>query len=157
MEPAQARALRQLIESQQVAALATLHRDEPALSMVPYALLPQGRGFVIHVSRLATHTADMLAQPAVAMLFTGERAAGATPQETPRVSIRGIAAVLSPGEAGYDAARQAYLARFPTSEPMFEFADFSLMHIAVQSLRYVGGFAQAVTVMPPAYVALMSD
>ena len=71
MEPAQARALRQLIESQQVAALATLHRDEPALSMVPYALLPQGRGFVIHVSRLATHTADMLAQPAVAMLFTG--------------------------------------------------------------------------------------
>jgi putative heme iron utilization protein len=63
MDAEQTQLLQALLTAQPVAALATLHKGEPAASMVPYALLPNGRGVVIHVSRLATHTADMLAQP----------------------------------------------------------------------------------------------
>ena len=59
MESSQSLALKYLLESQQVGSLATLHRGAPAVSMVPYVLLPQGRGFVLHVSRLAAHTADI--------------------------------------------------------------------------------------------------
>lgn len=53
-------ALNALLASQQVASLGTLHKGERAVSMVPFALLAQGNGVVIHVSSLATHTGDML-------------------------------------------------------------------------------------------------
>ena len=46
-------------------------------------------------------------------------------------------------EAGYAAARGAYLARFPDSEPMFGFGDFSLFLIEPSSVRGVAGFGQA--------------
>ncbi len=53
MDPSEAIALKSLLVKQAVAALATLHKDEPAVSMVPFAFLPDGTGIVIHVSRLA--------------------------------------------------------------------------------------------------------
>jgi hypothetical protein len=55
MNPAYAQPLRELLHTQQVAALGTLHEGQPYVSMVPFALLPGGSGFVIHVSQLATH------------------------------------------------------------------------------------------------------
>ena len=59
MELAQAQALRELLQQQEVAALGTLRNGEPFVSMVPYALLPDG-SLVVHVSRLATHTRLLL-------------------------------------------------------------------------------------------------
>ena len=78
MTAEQAEALRQLLASQPVAALATLHDGEPAVSMVPWALRADGR-FVIHVSALASHTADLRAHPEVALLITAPLAAGESP------------------------------------------------------------------------------
>jgi putative heme iron utilization protein len=146
MSPANAAALRALIESQQVAALATLHRGKPAVSMVPYALLPSGEGFVVHVSRLATHTADMLAGPDVALLITANPAS-APPRELPRLSIQGRATQLAGDSGAYSVARERYLARFPDSAELFGFADFSLFTITAQSARFVGGFANATTIL----------
>lgn len=71
MDTSEASSLRSLLAKQWAAALATLHGDKPAVSMVPFALLPDG-GFVIHVSRLASHTNDMLANPSVALLVMDE-------------------------------------------------------------------------------------
>ncbi len=150
-----ARTLRSLLETRPVAALATLHGGDPAVSMVPYALLPRGGGFVIHVSRLASHTADLQAHPAVALLVTGDLQDAPSPQQLPRASIRGEARTLTPGTALHAEARAAYLARFPETEPLFGFADFSLVLVGMRTLRFVGGFAQAVTVMPPEFQALM--
>jgi hypothetical protein len=149
-------ALRSLLDSRQVAALATLHRGEPALSMVPWAWLPSV-GFVIHVSRLATHTADMLAHPAVALLVSAAEGSAATPQELPRASFQAHAEVLDAGTEPHAQARERYLARFPHSEPMFGFADFSLVAIVPRSVRFVAGFARAVTIGADEFHELMSD
>lgn len=135
MTSEQAQALRDLLARQPVAALATLHEGEPAVSMVPCALLPDGR-FVIHVSALASHTADLRAHPEVSLLI-------AAPLALPRLSVRGRAELCPPGAPGYEAARAAYLARLPESEELFSFGDFSLFAISVLSARFVGGFAQA--------------
>lgn len=156
MEAELAAALRSLIETQQHAALATLHEGEPAVSMVPYALLPQGQGFLVHVSRLAAHTEDMLTHPAVALLVTAPSGSSATPQELARASISGRALRLARDSADYAQARERYLQRFPDSEPMFGFSDFSLFAIGVKSLRFVGGFARAKTVSAEGYQQLMS-
>jgi len=123
--------------------------------MVPYALLPQGQGFVIHVSRLATHTADMLTNPAVGLLVTAPLAASASPQALPRASIQGRAQQWADDAPAYLQARALYLSRFPRSEEMFTFSDFSLFVIAVRSVRLVGGFAPASSVTAAQFASIM--
>lgn len=143
MTPTEATALRNLLTAQPVAALATLHRGEPAVSMVPFALLSGGEGLVVHVSRLATHTQDMLDHPGVALLVTGTVAAGDSPLALPRVSIQGHARPCPADAPAHAEARQAYLARLPDAEPLFGFGDFSLFVIEPESLRFVAGFGRA--------------
>ena len=155
MNPDQAQALRQLLHRQDVAALGTLHRDEPFVSMVPFALLPDGR-VVIHVSRLATHTRDMEEHPGVSLLVTDQRSDDVPPQALPRATLQGKARRCTHDAAEYAEARQRYLARFPQSEDLFGFADFSLFVVTPRSVRFVGGFAQAWSVLADAYVAAMS-
>lgn len=99
METTDAQALKALLATQRIAALATLHQDEPAVSMVPYALLPAGQGFVIHISLLAPHTQDMLLNPAVALLVSAPLAATDSALALPRVSIRGAARACLPDSA----------------------------------------------------------
>ena len=156
MESSQALSLKSLLEGQQVASLATLHNAGPAVSMVPYALLPQGRGFIIHVSRLATHTADMLANPAVALLVVAAPGSAASPQELQRATVQGHAQQLNADSAEYSHAEALYLARFPQSEETFGFSDFSLFIVRPQSVRFVGGFAQATSILAREFAAIMS-
>src|SRR3954464_10299620 len=108
MESSQAIALSSLLASQEVASLATLHKGEPSVSMVPYALLPQGRGFVVHVSQLATHTADMLANSAVALLVVAPPGSAASPHELQRASVQGRANLCAPESPEYQEARAVY-------------------------------------------------
>ena len=109
MDATESAALMYLLRTQPVASLATLHKGAPAVSMVPFALLPDGTGFVIHVSQLATHTQDMLLNPAVALLVTAPLAAADSPLALPRASVQGQARQCTPESPAYDQARQTYL------------------------------------------------
>lgn len=149
-------ALRALLLAQEVAALGTLHGDEPFVSMVPYALLPEGI-LVVYVSRLATHTRDMERHPGVSLLVLAPRSPGVAAQALARATLQGDAHACPPEDARYAEARAAYLARFPDSEPLFGFADFSLFRIVPRSVRFVAGFAQAWSLTGERYAALMSS
>ena len=83
---------------------------------MPFALLPDGTGFVIHVSQLATHTQDMLHNPAVALLVTAPLAVGDSPLALPRASVQGHARPCPSDSPGYEKARQAYLTKLPIDE-----------------------------------------
>jgi heme iron utilization protein len=155
MNAERARMLRELLERQEIGALGTLHDGDPAVSMVPYALLADG-ALVIHVSSLATHTEDMLQHPAVSMLVMGEREGDTMPQALPRATVKGQPRQCVPEDPDHDAARAAYLARFPETEPMFDFGDFSLFVIEPHSVRVVGGFADAWAINAGDYARLMS-
>lgn len=135
--------LQHLLQAQRLAALATLHRSEPAVSMVPVALLPECGSALVHVSRLATHTQDMLEQPAVALLFVAEAQVGDDPLARPRLSLKGHAQPCPPDSPRYAAARGAYLRRLPEAQELFAFPDFSLFLIEPQSARFVAGFGRA--------------
>lgn len=156
MNQVRSQSLKHLLERHEVAALGTLHNGDPFVSMVPYALLPQDGSIVIHVSRLATHTKDMENHPGVSLLVMEERTADVPPQALPRATLQGEALRCPPEDARHEAAREAYLSRFPNSQQMFGFADFSLFVIAPRAVRYVGGFAQAWSVTGRDYAALMS-
>ncbi len=111
--------------------------------MVPFALLPDGSAFVIHVSGLSAHTGDMLADPRVSILVTAAETPDLLAQELPRVTVLGTAAQLPEPSAGYDAAMACYLERFPDAAPTFDLGDFSLFTITPTFVRWVGGFAGA--------------
>ncbi|MDZ4282102.1 MAG: pyridoxamine 5'-phosphate oxidase family protein [Hydrogenophaga sp.] len=147
MDASESAALLSLLRTQPVAALATLHKGAPAVSMVPFALLPDGSGFVIHVSQLATHTQDMVHNPAVALLVTAPLAAADSPLALPRASVQGHARQCAPESPGYEAARHAYLAKLPDAEPLFSFGDFSLFIIEPEAIRWVAGFGRAMSLV----------
>ena len=147
MDATESAALMSLLRTQPVASLATLHKGAPAVSMVPFSLLPDGTGFVIHVSQLATHTQDMLHNPAVALLVTAPLAVGDSPLALPRACVQGSARPCPPESPGYAQARQAYLAKLPAAEPLFSFGDFSLFILEPESLRYVAGFGRAMSLV----------
>jgi hypothetical protein len=156
MNAEHAATLRELLRSQPVAALGTLHNGKPYVSMAPFALLAGGAGFVVHVSRLAPHTRDMERSPAVSLLLMAPAQASVPPQALARVTVLGEAHRCPPSDARHAAAEAAYLERFPSSAPMFGFGDFSLFVITPKSLRFVGGFAQAASLTAAQFAAVMS-
>jgi putative heme iron utilization protein len=143
LEPDAARSLRDLLGARPVAALGTLHRGDPAVSMVPF-VIPAGEArALIHVSALATHTADLQRHPRVSLMVMAEPGAADSPLALPRVTLQADAQTLARGSADHAAARQAYLDRFPDAAMMFELGDFSLVALQPVSARLVAGFGRA--------------
>lgn len=138
-----ATSLRRLLDTQRVGALGTLHRGEPAVSMVPFAMTPADPRVWIHVSALASHTADMRRHPRVSLLVMADLAEGVVPQALPRVALQADALTVPAGSVQHDDARRVYLARFPDAATTFELADFSIVALQPTSARLVAGFGRA--------------
>jgi len=135
--------LRSLLDAQTIAALATLHRGEPYASMVPFALDEAGPHFLIHVSALAPHTKDLCESPRVSLLIVAPDSAAPSPQARARATVQGDAEHVAHDSPAYAQAKAVYLARFPQAADIFELADFSIFRIRPVSVRFIGGFAQA--------------
>jgi len=151
-----ARALRALLHRQPIAALGTLHRGEPYVSMVPFALDEGGPAMLIHVSGLSSHTRDMLEHPRVSLLVVAPDDGG-RPQARARVSVQGDAEPLARDADRHAEARALYLRRFPEAVDTFALADFSLFAIRPGSVRYIGGFAQAVSLTPEVFARALRE
>ncbi|XZG70485.1 pyridoxamine 5'-phosphate oxidase family protein [Chitinibacteraceae bacterium HSL-7] len=134
--------LARLLSEQRLAALATLHDGDPAISTVPYAATVDG--LLIHVSALASHTADLVAHPEVALLITAPDN-GDSVLARPRLSVRGRARPLEAGGAEHRQAKARYLEQLPDAEALFGFGDFSLFLIEPTTARLVAGFGRART------------
>ena len=147
--------LQQLIHGRMIAALGTLHQGLPFVSMVTYAVARDG-SFILHVSRLAAHTQDMLDNPEVSLLITESEAAGKMPQALARVTVQGRTEMLDRESEKHTDAREIYLSRFPDAIPLFEFADFNMFIIEPVSARFIAGFGKAVTVTGDDFATALS-
>jgi heme oxygenase (biliverdin-IX-beta and delta-forming) len=114
--------------------------------MVPYAVASDG-SLILHVSRLAAHTQDMLDHPEVSLLITESEAAGKLPQALARVTVQGRAEILDRDSQRSTDARAIYLSRFPDAAALFEFSDFNIVVIKPISARVIAGFGQAITIV----------
>ncbi len=74
-------AMAHLLRERRTAALGTLRTGAPFVSMVPYAIAADGSGFVVHVSKLAAHTKDMLADARVSLLVADAQSRGEVSRE----------------------------------------------------------------------------
>ena len=155
MNPEQTQSLRRLFDDQRVASLGTLHQGDPYVSMVPFALLPDASSFVIHVSQLSSHTKDMTESPRVSLLVVAPDTGGAPAQALARVTILGRAEHSKASTPGYSSAQEAYLSRFPQAVSTFALPDFLLFAIRPLSIRFIAGFAQALTLTPTAFATAL--
>lgn len=138
------RALRALLHARRTAALGTVADDgAPFVSMVPYAIDAEAHELVLHVSGLAAHTGHMAVRPRVSLLVTEGEAAGEPVHALPRVLLEAEARACERGSPEAQAARQAYLARFPEAEPMTQLGDFRFVRLRVLGARQVAGFGAA--------------
>ncbi len=144
MDAENRRDLMTLLRAQRWGALATVGSDGmPLASSVAYTLSPDSSGFLLHLSRLAEHTRNLLQRPG-ASLVVGEPDRGdGDPQTLARFSVQGQAARLPPDTPAFSTARAAYIARLPDSEQRFGFSDFELFLLAPDRGHFVGGFARA--------------
>ena len=143
------RLLRELLETQRVAALGTLSdTGEPFISMVPYALATELGGLVIHVSALAAHTRYLRNHPRVSVMVMQPEAAGEPVHALHRVTLDAVAEMLEIGNPQRDTARNIYLKKFPDVEFITELPDFRFVLLRPTSARQVAGFGAARTVNP---------
>ena len=148
--------LGQLIHGNRIAALGTLHHGVPFVSMVTYAVGKSGN-FILHVSRLAAHTQDMLDHPEVSLLITEAEASGKMPQALARVTVEGQAERLDHDSEENSDAQASYLWRFPDATPLFEFSDFDIFVIKPVSARFIAGFGQALTLAGVNFATVLSE
>jgi len=137
--------LQQLLHGRMIAALGTLHQGAPFVSMVPFAVARDG-SLILHVSRLAAHTRDMLNNSEVSLLIAELESSGKMPQALARVTFQGRAQMLERDSQKHIDAREVYLSRFPDAASLFEFSDFNIFIIKPVSARVIAGFGQAVTI-----------
>jgi putative heme iron utilization protein len=147
--------LAQLIPARATAALGTLRAGAPFVSMVPYAIAADGSGFLIHVSTLASHTKDMLADARVSLLIAEAEGGATSPLGLMRVSVQAAAERIASDAPRLAEFRAAYLARFPDAEQMFGFADFALFLLRPAAARFVAGFGQAHSVSAESLALLL--
>ena len=144
MKPEQQLAVARLIRAQRWAGLATADENgAPQAAMVAYAFNDQFTEFYIHVSQLSTHTKQMLAKPTISLVISEPDTGEGDPQTLARLSISGLVRTIERGSKDYEKAKNAYLNRLPTAEQLFGFGDFVLFALVPESIRFVGGFAQA--------------
>jgi putative heme iron utilization protein len=139
-------ALRDLLEGSRQAALGTLADGAPFVSMVLYAIEHSpgvAPTFLIHISRLAPHTRQLLADPRSSLMVMRPDDGAGDPQALPRATFQTFAVVIAGDSPEHAGARAAYLARLPQQEYLFGFADFVLVRLTPTAARYTGGFARA--------------
>ncbi|HSS65753.1 MAG TPA: pyridoxamine 5'-phosphate oxidase family protein [Gammaproteobacteria bacterium] len=133
-----------LVRTQRWASLATVGEDGmPLASSVAFALAPGGRGFLLHLSRLAGHTRNLLQRPDASLVIGEPDPGEGDPQALARFSVQGRVERLQPDSPAFSEARTAYIARLPDSEQRFGFSDFELFLLAPARGHFVGGFARA--------------
>jgi len=143
-EPRLTLALRNLLDTQRVAALGTLDEDgQPFVSMVPFAIDGSNGALVLHVSGLAAHARNLERASRVSLLVMQSEVAGEAVHALQRVTFDGIANKLEAKCSAWISARAAYLLRFPDVEYMTHLGDFRFIAVAVTGARQVAGFGAA--------------
>jgi putative heme iron utilization protein len=134
-----------LIRNRHWAALATQGPDGPEASWVAYAPEADFSGFLLHLSTLASHTRNLLAEPRAGLAISEPERDGEDPQTLARVMIQGRMSILPKDSPDYREVSSRYQIILPASTPRFAFGDFVLLRLTPARIRFVGGFARAYT------------
>src|SRR6478736_6539887 len=141
-EPTHAERVRTLVHGERRGALSTVAADPagyPFGSVVSFGLTDDGDPLVF-VSLMAEHTQNALRDPRASLLVTEPVPEGADPLASGRVTLLGLLAPVD--DDGRDVARARYLEANPAASYYIDFGDFTFLRLAVDHVRYVGGYGR---------------
>jgi heme iron utilization protein len=133
---------KELLRATRAGTLATIDRNtgHPFASLVNVATDIDGAPLIL-VSRLATHTANLEADPRASLLLA--TSGKGDPLAHPRLTVLGAFTHIARDAADEARLRRRFLARHPKSELYAGFADFSFWRLDAVSAHLNGGFARA--------------
>jgi len=120
--------------------LSTCRDNRPVGSQV--AVVPDVKpgSYLLHLSKLASHTRNLLANPHASLVMARHWGpADLDPQSLPRVSITGTTDVIDRGCSDFKMARARYLTGFPAADIQFGLDDFHLFRFEGNILRFIAG------------------
>ena len=157
MLPAQLDAVRDLLTSSRVLALALVVDESPIIGLLPFAVTPDSRGLIVHASRLARHTKGLQPGAAFDALLHEPMVEGVDALRVRRLTLRGEVLPLEPDTPVHNAVRAMYLMKFPEAEPITSLGDFAFFLLRVQGGRLVTDFGAAANVTEETLAALSAD
>lgn len=144
-------AARALLAKAHDGVLATCAADGAPLSTF-VACADDGAGRPLFLfSGLSEHTRNLEHDARASLLILGPREPEAAPMDRARVTLSGRISFLQGDDASQ--ARATFIAATPGAEGYAQLPDFRPARLELRSVRYVGGFARAVTVALERYFA----
>jgi hypothetical protein len=134
--------LARIVRTTRIAALGTLRRAAPNVSMVAYMPARDFATYWLRLSRLAWHTQDLAVDPRASLSIFETDDGREDPQTLARVTIRGDAAEIAPAAPEAESLKRDWLERFPASAVTFELADFSFWRVVPRDARFVAGLGR---------------
>jgi putative heme iron utilization protein len=155
--PSHAERARTLAALERRAALGTVAREPagyPYTSLVIYGLDDQGQPLFL-LSSLAEHTRNLQSDPRGSLLVTEPLVPGGDPLALGRVTLLGRLGLVP--EAEREAAGRCFFAAHPGTEYYLGMKDFAFYRLAVESLRYIGGYGRMSWVEAKEYLGAEPD
>jgi heme oxygenase (biliverdin-IX-beta and delta-forming) len=143
-----ARAIRELMDGQRVLSLAVIVDGVPFAGLLPFVVLPNYAGVMVHASKLSRHTKGLDAGGPAAVLLHEQYAPGKDALQIKRASFECAVHPLERKSDAWVEGRGWYLERFPDSRITFNLGDFTLYRLEFQRGLYIGGFGRAVNIEP---------
>jgi putative heme iron utilization protein len=151
MNPEEASLVKKLLTESKVLSLGVLVDGKPHVGLLPFVATTGYTSALIHASQLARHSRGLQPGSPFSILIHACGDAESDALQVPRVTISGTVQLVAQADADFEAARQAYVDRFPSSEQTFLLGDFNLYRLEFEWGRLVSGFARAITISPDAF------
>lgn len=132
-----------LIHSVRAGVLITMSPDGPFGSHVPFLVGKDWTQVSIHISQLALHTKNLARDPRIALFIAEPDRPEKNPLALQRINLQGEAKPMEVNTPLYSTVQASYIARFPHSAMMFQFADFRLWTLEMAAAHFVAGFGRA--------------
>ena len=157
MEPEELRLIKKLLSETRVLSLGVLVDGKPHVGLLPFVVAEDCCSALIHASQLARHSRGLQpGSPFSALIHACDEGVEDALQ-VPRVTISGVVQLVAQADSDFEASRQAYIDRFPSSEQTFYLGDFNLYRLHFEWGRLVSGFARAVTLSPESFRELSAS
>jgi heme iron utilization protein len=152
------RDLRSLFTDQRVLSLAlTLPPDGAAYAgLLPFLMDTDRAAFLVRASKLARHSKGLTAGARVCVLIHEKDDETKDPLQLKRVTFECTVEPLASDTPEWTAARERYLARFPSAELTLGLTDFRIYRLVPESGMYVAGFGRAIA-LPPEDIARLGE
>ncbi len=129
-----------LVTGQRVLSLSVLVESKPYVGLLPFVPAGDFGAVVVHASSLARHSRGLTPGAPFAALIHADDRPGADPLQLPRLSLQGTVQRLEPSTPDWDAWRDLYIEKYPTSRSVFQLGDFHLYRLTIESCRLIAGF-----------------